>query len=60
MPVNLEDLLARRTRALFLNAKASREIAAEAASLMAQEMGHDPEWEKNQLESYYQLVSYYI
>ena len=60
MPVTLEDLLARRTRALFLNAKASSEIAAEVASIMAQEMGYDKEWEENQLESYNQLVSYYI
>ena len=60
MPVTLEDLLARRTRALFLNAKASSEIAAEVASIMAKEMGYDKEWEENQLESYNQLVSYYI
>ena len=32
MPLNLDDLLARRTRALFLNARASSDIAAEVAS----------------------------
>jgi glycerol-3-phosphate dehydrogenase len=60
MPVTLEDLLARRTRALFLNAKASSDIAAEAVSIMAQEMGYDSDWKKNQLESYNQLVKNYI
>ena len=36
MPLNLDDLLARRLRALFLNAKASSDIAAEAAGIMAE------------------------
>ena len=39
MPLNLDDLLARRTRALFLNARASSDIASEAAWIMADEMG---------------------
>jgi glycerol-3-phosphate dehydrogenase len=60
MPVALEDLLARRTRALFLNAKASSDIADEAASIMAQEMGYDSYWMQTQLESYNHLVKYYI
>jgi glycerol-3-phosphate dehydrogenase len=60
MPVNLEDLLARRTRALFLNARASSDIASGAASIMAEEMGYDSDWQKDQLELYNQLVKYYI
>jgi glycerol-3-phosphate dehydrogenase len=60
MPFNLDDLLARRTRALLLNAKASSDIAAEAAALMASEMGHDDKWVKDQAESFRSLVKNYI
>jgi glycerol-3-phosphate dehydrogenase len=60
MPVNIEDLLARRTRALFLNAHASADIASEAALLMAKEFGYDIKWQKEQVESYNQLVRNYI
>jgi glycerol-3-phosphate dehydrogenase len=60
MPLNLDDLLARRSRALFLNAKASLDIAEEAAGIMAEEMGRDNKWRKDQVESYRQLVNIYI
>ena len=60
MPLMIEDMLARRTRALFLNARASSEIAAEVASVMAEELGHDLKWQKEQIESYNQLVKNYI
>ena len=60
MPVNIEDILARRTRALFLNAAASSEMAAEVALLMATEFGFDKNWEESQIESYTQLAKNYI
>jgi glycerol-3-phosphate dehydrogenase len=60
MPFTIEDVLARRTRALFLNARASADIAAEVAYLMAAESGKDIEWQKEQIESYNQLVKNYI
>jgi glycerol-3-phosphate dehydrogenase len=60
MPLNLEDILARRTRALFLNARASADIAGEVAGIMAAEMGYGPEWRKDQTESYIKLVQNYI
>jgi len=60
MPLTVEDVLARRTRALFLNARASSEIAAEVAGLMADESGYDINWQKKQIESYNQLVKNYI
>ena len=60
MPLNLDDLLARRSRALLLNAKASSDIAAEAAGIMAEEMGYDDKWQEEQVESYRQLVKNYI
>ncbi len=60
MPVNIEDLLARRTRSLMLNARASAEMSDEAASLMAGEFGLSTEWQVQQVEAYCQLVKNYI
>jgi glycerol-3-phosphate dehydrogenase len=60
MPLNLDDLLARRSRALFLNARASSDIADEAAGIMAAELGHDDQWKKDQVESFRQLIKNYI
>ncbi len=60
MPVNLDDILARRTRALFLNAGASLEMAQEVAAIMATELGHDLKWQKEQLETFKVLVKNYI
>jgi len=60
MPVTIEDILARRTRALFQNAHASFEIAVEIAAIMAREFGYDTKWQEEQLELYYQFVKNYI
>lgn len=60
MPLNIEDILARRTRALFLNAKVSAEMAPEVAALMAEELGFDLKWQETQVDSYRQLVKNYI
>ena len=60
MPFNLEDILARRTRSLFLNARASAEIAPEVAGLMAIEFGYDRKWESDQIDAYNELVKSYI
>lgn len=60
MPFKLEDVLARRTRALFLNARASAEIAPVVAAIMAGEMGHDKNWESTQVSEYNQIVKNYF
>jgi len=60
MPLTIEDILARRTRALFQNAIASAEIAVEIAALMANELGYDAKWQGEQIESYHQFVKNYI
>ena len=60
MPVNLDDILARRTRALILNARASLDMAKVVAGIMAAEMGHDMNWQNEQLENYLELVKKYI
>ncbi len=60
MPLNLDDLLARRSRALFLNARASLDIAAYVARIMASEMGYNDKWVEDQVEAYGNLVKNYI
>jgi glycerol-3-phosphate dehydrogenase len=60
MPLSIEDILARRTRSLFLNARASADIAPKVADLMANEFGYDQKWKEEQLESYNDLVKNYI
>jgi glycerol-3-phosphate dehydrogenase len=52
MARQLEDVLARRTRALFLNAQAAIEMAPEVARLMAQELGQSASWQEAQLRHF--------
>jgi glycerol-3-phosphate dehydrogenase len=60
MPFMVEDILARRTRSLFLNARASAEIAPEVAGLMAKEFGFEQNWQEEQVKSYNELVKNYL
>ncbi|MCI0355797.1 MAG: FAD-dependent oxidoreductase, partial [Acidobacteria bacterium] len=60
MARTVEDVLARRTRALFLNARASMQAAAEAARLMAPELGKDAAWEERQVESFRKVAEGYL
>ncbi len=60
MARTLEDLLARRTRALFLDARASMEVAPVAASIMAKALGKSADWEKSQLDQYMGLAKNYL
>jgi len=55
----VEDVLARRTRALFLDARESIRIAPEVAALMAQELKKDQNWEKEQVEQYTAVAKNY-
>jgi glycerol-3-phosphate dehydrogenase len=56
----VEDALARRTRALFLDARESIIIAPETARLMAKELGYGNDWIKDQLSQYTQLATEYL
>jgi glycerol-3-phosphate dehydrogenase len=60
MPGKIEDVLARRTRALLLDAKASKEIARETAAIMAGELGFSKHWENEQVKEYNALVENYL
>ncbi|BDD03475.1 glycerol-3-phosphate dehydrogenase/oxidase [Aureibacter tunicatorum] len=61
MPVTLEDVMSRRTRALLLDARASIEAAPVVAEIMAKELGHDNSWKKEQVNIYKELAEgYYL
>ncbi|MFV0417086.1 MAG: glycerol-3-phosphate dehydrogenase/oxidase [Chthoniobacterales bacterium] len=59
MALTLEDVLARRTRCLLLNALASIEVAPDVAALMAKELAKDAAWEKEELARFTQLAKGY-
>lgn len=59
MARTLEDVLARRTRALFLNARAALEMAPAVAHLMAAELGWDDAAREKQLASFRAMASHY-
>jgi glycerol-3-phosphate dehydrogenase len=56
MSRTLEDCLARRIRALQLDARECIRIAPQVASLMAKELGNDKAWEKAQVEAFTSLA----
>lgn len=61
MAVTLDDVLARRVRALYLDARAAEEMAPEVADIMAKELGKDENWVTKQLAEFGELVKgYYL
>lgn len=59
MAMTIEDVLARRSRALFLNAAESIKIATEVAQIMAIEMKKDNTWVIHQVEQFKILATGY-
>jgi glycerol-3-phosphate dehydrogenase len=60
MAITVEDILARRIRLLFLDAKAAMEAAPAVATIMAKEMNKDDQWIKEQIDSFKKLATGYI
>jgi len=60
MARTVEDVLARRTRALFLNAGAAMAMAPQVAALMARELGRDAAWERGQVEAFQQTAGGFV
>lgn len=59
MARSVEDVLARRTRALFLDAKAARDQAPVVAAALARQLGRDRAWEMEQVRAFGSLASRY-
>ncbi len=60
MARTVEDVLARRLRALFLNARAAMAMAPRVADLMAAELGCDAAWKTAQLRAFGEVAANYV
>ena len=60
MALTVEDVLARRIRLLFLDAKASIEVAPLIASMLAAQTGKDEKWAVKQVEAFTLLAGNYL
>jgi glycerol-3-phosphate dehydrogenase len=52
-------MLARRTRSLFLDARASAEAGPIVADLMARELGLSEAWQQSEISTYNNLIINY-
>lgn len=59
MARSVEDVLARRSRCLLLDAAASVGLAATVAASLAAALGRDPDWQRAQVEAFRQLAAKY-
>ncbi|RXH57941.1 glycerol-3-phosphate dehydrogenase/oxidase [Granulicella sibirica] len=60
MARTVDDVLARRTRALLLNAKAAIAMAPEVARILAAELQRDGAWAEEQVASFTALAAQYV
>lgn len=60
MARTVEDVLSRRLRALFLDARAAIEIAPAVAQLMAAELQYNDDWELSQVNNFNYLAQGYL
>ena len=60
MARTVEDVLARRVRMLFLDARAAIESAPIVAHLLAKELHKDEAWEEEQVAQFTKIASYYV
>jgi glycerol-3-phosphate dehydrogenase len=60
MARTVDDFLARRTRALVLNARAAIAAAPRVAALLAKELGRDQQWQTAQVEAFSRIAENYV
>lgn len=60
MARTVEDLLARRIRLLFIDARLASKLAPKVADIMMKELGQDEVWKENQIKSFSKLAKGYL
>ena len=60
MARTVDDVLARRTRAVFLNARAAVAMAPRVAALMAAELGRDADWQAAEVATFGDVAAHYL
>lgn len=56
----VDDVLSRRLRATFLNARAAIDMAPRVAELMAAELGCDAAWQRKQIDAFTKIARGYL
>ena len=60
MAMTVEDVLSRRVRLLFVDAREAMAAAPKVAQLMAKELGRDQAWIDGQVKDFTELAKTYI
>lgn len=60
MARTIDDVLSRRVRLLFLDARAAIAVAEKVAQLLAKELNHDQIWTKNQIADFKTLANGFL
>lgn len=60
MALTVEDVLARRVRILFLDARAAKECAPIVADILAAYLGKNEDWKQSQIKEFTHLANQYI
>jgi glycerol-3-phosphate dehydrogenase len=60
MALTIEDVLSRRVRLLILDARAAIEAAPKVATIMAEHMEMDKDWERDQIDHFTKLAQGYL
>jgi len=60
MARTIEDVLARRVRILFLDAKAAIEVSPLVARILAEELNKDDAWAQQQLQEFKTIAENYM
>jgi len=60
MARTVDDVLARRVRVLYLDARQSIALAPKVAEIMAAELGRDRNWVRQQVDEYTEMAKGYV
>ncbi len=60
MARTIEDILARRVRILFLDAKAAIEIAPTIGAILAEELNKTKDWQQQQISDFSKIANQYV
>ncbi|MEW4923695.1 glycerol-3-phosphate dehydrogenase/oxidase [Algibacter sp. 2305UL17-15] len=60
MARTIEDVLARRVRMLFLDAKAAIEAAPTVATILANELNKNEDWTQRQISDFIEIANHYV
>ena len=60
MARTIDDVLARRVRLLFLDARAAIASSEKVADLLANELSYDEAWKKNQISTFKTLANGFL